>query len=229
MVIYKTTNLINGKQYVGKDKNNNPNYIGSGSDLKLAIKKYGKENFKKEIIEYCNNIKYLIEREEYWLKYYNAMDNPEFYNKTNKAFGNSGMSEEHKSNISKGLKKRIWNPEWGLSIGKARIGIKHKKHTKGNKHGNYGKQKSEEHKNNMSVSRKGKPHSQEWKLAIKNNRIKCIESKSKPIIQLDKENNILKEYKSITEARNTTNIKGIKDALTGRIKTSGGFIWKYKQ
>jgi hypothetical protein len=37
MIIYKTTNLINQKFYVGKDTHNNPNYYGSGKRLKLAI------------------------------------------------------------------------------------------------------------------------------------------------------------------------------------------------
>jgi hypothetical protein len=64
-------------------------------------------------------------------------------------------------------------------------------------------------------------------LNIKNNRQKCIEVKSRPIQQLDKNNNIIKEYKSITEARNMTGIKGIPNALTGVSKTAGGFIWKY--
>lgn len=51
MVIYKTTNLVNEKFYVGKDIKNNPNYLGSGLILKNAINKYGIENFKKEILE----------------------------------------------------------------------------------------------------------------------------------------------------------------------------------
>ncbi len=46
MIIYKTTNLVNQKFYVGKDTHNNPNYYGSGKRLKLAIQKYGIENFK---------------------------------------------------------------------------------------------------------------------------------------------------------------------------------------
>ena len=46
MIIYRTTNLINQKFYVGKDTHNNPNYYGSGKRLKLAIKKYGIENFQ---------------------------------------------------------------------------------------------------------------------------------------------------------------------------------------
>jgi hypothetical protein len=49
MIIYKTTNLINGKMYVGQDSHNNPLYLGSGKVLGLAIEKYGIENFKKEI------------------------------------------------------------------------------------------------------------------------------------------------------------------------------------
>ena len=43
MQIYKTTNLVNGKVYVGQEKWNNPNYLGSGKILRLAIKKYGIE------------------------------------------------------------------------------------------------------------------------------------------------------------------------------------------
>jgi group I intron endonuclease len=229
MIIYKTTNIINGKQYIGKDKNNDPYYMGSGSDLKKAIKKYGRSVFTKEIIEHCNSIDHLIERETYWLNYYDVENNPSFYNKTNKPFGNSGLSEKTKKKIKQKLKKRKWNPEWGVLSGKARQGIKHKSHVSGKEHGNYNKPKSKKHKENMSIARKGTKLTEEWKQAIKNNRQKCIDVKSKPIIQLDENNNIINEYKSMTDARNTTNIKGIKNVVTGLAKTAGGFIWKYKE
>jgi group I intron endonuclease len=225
MVIYKTTNLINGKQYIGKDKNNDPKYFGSGVEIKQAIKEYGKHNFKKEIIEYCNDIEHLVERESYWLQQYNAETNSEFYNRTNKPFGNSGLSEETKKKISKAKKGIALNH--GGNISKGRTGLKSLIYKQGSEHGNYNKPKSEQHKKNISLVRIGKKHSLDWCSNIKNNRQKCIEVKSRPIIQLDKNNNIIKEYKSITEARNKTGIKGIKDALRGSIKTSGGFIWKY--
>lgn len=43
--VYKTTNIINGKYYIGVHKTTNPNdsYLGSGKAIKEAIKKYGKK------------------------------------------------------------------------------------------------------------------------------------------------------------------------------------------
>jgi len=177
MIIYRTTNLVNGKQYIGKDKNNNTNYLGSGTELKLAIKEFGKYNFKKEIIECCNSMSHLIEREIYWLLYYDVENNPNFYNKTNKSFGNSGLSDLNKQNIKKGLKNRVWNPEWGKKSGQSRIGIK-RDIKKGKEHKNTGKIRTDETKKNMSLARIGKKHDLNWNLNIKNNRNKCIEVNS---------------------------------------------------
>ena len=50
MIIYLTTNLVNKKQYIGKDRNNNPYYLGGGVLLKEDIKVFGKSKFKKEVI-----------------------------------------------------------------------------------------------------------------------------------------------------------------------------------
>jgi group I intron endonuclease len=80
MIIYKTTNNLNGKIYIGQDKNNNSSYYGSGKKLQRAIKKYGKENFKKEILEECVDESHMNEREVYWISFYNSQDRKIGYN-----------------------------------------------------------------------------------------------------------------------------------------------------
>jgi group I intron endonuclease len=108
--IYKTTNLINGKIYIGqhqtfKVKNN---YLGSGKALLNAINFHGKENFKKEIIEFCTK-ETLDEREIFWIKELNSKNNDIGYNITDGGGTVTGMhhskeSKElfHKLNVGRG-------------------------------------------------------------------------------------------------------------------------------
>jgi len=72
MVVYKTTNIINNKIYVGKQSTNRPSYLGSGKLLKEAIIKYGKENFIKEVLEVCDSLGMLARRELYWIRKLNS-------------------------------------------------------------------------------------------------------------------------------------------------------------
>lgn len=64
--IYKTTNLVNGKTYIGKHKTKNLNddYIGSGIYLMKAIKKYGRVNFQKEILFIFENESLMDDKEK---------------------------------------------------------------------------------------------------------------------------------------------------------------------
>ena len=105
MVIYKTTNLLNGRFYIGKDVKNNPNYFGSGVILKLAIKKYGKENFIKEILCECGTKYDLLEMEKYYILKYDSVNHDKGYNITNggeggDTFTNSINKEERRKNLS---------------------------------------------------------------------------------------------------------------------------------
>jgi hypothetical protein len=64
--IYKTTNQINAKYYIGMHSTDdlNDGYIGSGTLLWHSIKYHGKENFKMDILEFLPNRKSLIQREK---------------------------------------------------------------------------------------------------------------------------------------------------------------------
>ncbi len=61
-MIYKTTNLVNNKIYIGAHQTDNLNdqYFGSGTRLKYALKKYGKKNFHREIIKLCENREHML-------------------------------------------------------------------------------------------------------------------------------------------------------------------------
>lgn len=56
-ILYKITNKIDGKIYIGchQTKNLNDGYMGSGKYLKRAVAKYDIKNFKKEILQYFKN------------------------------------------------------------------------------------------------------------------------------------------------------------------------------
>lgn len=65
-IIYKTTNVLTGKYYIGLHSTDNleDGYLGSGRKLKYSLNKYGKENHKREILEFCSSRKELIKREQ---------------------------------------------------------------------------------------------------------------------------------------------------------------------
>lgn len=80
MVIYKTTNLVNGKIYVGKDSLNDPAYFGSGTILARAIRKYGLSSFRKDILEVCSTPQELDNREQHWIRKLKSTDRKKGYN-----------------------------------------------------------------------------------------------------------------------------------------------------
>lgn len=80
MYIYKITNKINGKWYIGKHNGTDSNYMGSGKLLKRAVAKHGLENFEKTILEYCSSEEELNVREIALIESTNATTDPTSYN-----------------------------------------------------------------------------------------------------------------------------------------------------
>ena len=123
--IYLTKNKLNGKKYIGMCKSTHlDNYLGSGTTLKKAIKKYGKENFTRIVLEECKTFQELSDAEEYWIKKYDAVANDNFYNLTSGGYGgNSDYMKEYWSLFTEEERKlcRNWskrnktgenNPMW---------------------------------------------------------------------------------------------------------------------
>ena len=119
MIVYKATNKINGKQYIGyttkpleerikvhlykANTKNNKYYFYL---FKVAIRKYGIDNFFWETLKICSSIKECCEQEKYFIKLHNTIA-PYGYNLTEG--GNGGLqSETTKQKISNTVKE-FWD------------------------------------------------------------------------------------------------------------------------
>jgi hypothetical protein len=136
MNIYKITNLVNNKIYVGQSIFDDPRYLGSGKIIKKAIKKYGIQNFKKEIIEKCLSKDELDQREIYWIEKLKSRDPKIGYNIS--IGGSSPMKDIHHSEKSKQKVSYFWK----------------------------GRKRSQENINKLSISKKGLTLSDETKNKI---------------------------------------------------------------
>lgn len=106
--VYKITNIINNKIYVGVHKTSdlNDNYMGSGNKIKSAIKKYGVNNFVKEYLAIFDNPEQMFEMES-------QIVNKEFVSNKdtyNISLGGNGSWEHINNNLSKEdkIKKGKW-------------------------------------------------------------------------------------------------------------------------
>lgn len=119
MFIYIWENKIDGKKYLGKcQKSPDSSYIGSGKYFKRAVKKYGIENFERTIIEECTDPNELIEREKYWLDYYDCALSEDFYNiSPNSGGGHHGADYNGKRNPMYRKRHPNHKPHYGEANG----------------------------------------------------------------------------------------------------------------
>lgn len=208
MVVYKITNKINGKSYVGQTRNSIEKrwashcYRGSLClALKNAIDKYGRDNFTLEVIYKACSLEELNKKEKYYIELHGSMA-PNGYNL--KTGGNSPIySEESVQKMSESHKGQL-----GYWLGK-----KHSEETKqklveshlGEKNCNFGKPKSDSTKKKISDAQGNKKA------------IVCNETGG--------------IFQSLRLAAKELNIQenNIRAVLKGRRKSAGGFTFKYHE
>jgi group I intron endonuclease len=230
MYIYCITNNINGKQYVGlttRNVNESKSYYGSGIHINRAIKRYGKSNFNKDILEEITDKDKLSTRERYWINELNTIS-PNGYNLTDGGERGYTISDESLETMSKKARKFMlsdkntrrgstYSTEWRQNISNALTG----------------RTLSKEHRDNLKKAKVGTTTHPNSIKALK----KCGKARQKDqstntvVLQIDKKiGEILNEYFSIHEAQRQTKIwtSSISMCCSGKLKTSGGFKWEYK-
>jgi len=146
MFVYSTTNQLNDKQYIGQTtKETDVEYLGSGLLIMKAIKKYGKGNFKRQILSRCSSQEELNEQEAFWIGALNSLQ-PDGYNLALGGDGPGRCSKETKRKMSEGRKGIIYSEETKRKISES---------LKGNIPWNKGIPHTEESKRKMSESSKG--------------------------------------------------------------------------
>lgn len=209
MIIYKITNKINNKVYIGQTINSLrirwKDHCCNGSKctaLHNAIVKYGRENFTVEQIDVACSRDELDAKEQYWIKFYNSLS-PNGYN-----LQTGGLHHEVSEETRRKLKlAKIGknNPFYGkhLSVeARKKISERHK----GERHYNYGKHLSEEIRLKMSKANSLEKHPNA-------RRIICIETGE--------------IFECIKIAEKKIGKGNIYQHLKGKSKFAGGYHWKY--
>lgn len=247
--IYKITNLINGKIYIGRSVNMKARKATHFSNsqhnkhLKRAMCRYGFSQFVFEVIEFCNKSN-IVEREQFYLDtllFAQEYIRSSGKDKRFKKFGYNQnpiaessrcrpMSKSHKDKIVKKTKERLSTIE-----GRERALIRIENMAKLKR----GQRMSDDFKEKLSIAMSGKNnpryginginhpwygkhHSIETKQKIK-------ESKEKIIFQMDLNGHFIKEYDSLTQASRQLGVRpgNISLACTNPNRSAYGYKWRY--
>lgn len=234
MQIYKITNKLNNKIYIGKDESSSPNYYGSGKLIRRAIEKYGLSSFTKEVIEEVEDRDLLQEREKFWIKEFNSTNLKTGYNISSGGDGGDTISnnpdkEEIVSKISNTLKGRVFTEEHIQNLRKNHPRLKMNQK-------NIDKERWLANIRVSHAKRKGKTLEQivgeeeakRIKKVLKEERAKRSYLFNQKVGKYDKQGNLLTIYNSQQEASVAEGIRqgDISNCITGRQKTVKGFIWK---
>lgn len=256
--IYKITNLINGKIYVGQSiditdrwkqhiyKAFNHNERAFDSPIHQAFRKYGKDNFRFEVLEECSANE-LDNRERYWIKKLNSLS-PNGYN-----ISPGGQKFKRKERKCKQCREVIYSryatlcPECLLKLNTTVFPYKPEGLSNEEKIF-YAKQIidlgftkfAEQYQRTGTAAQKwcrkiGIPHLKKELIEWYNSQMGIIPEKKKaqkkPVYQIDKETGkIIARFESANQAGLAMGArKGnhISEACNGKLPTAYGYIWKY--
>lgn len=166
--VYQTTNKLNGRKYIGKHvcTDLNDGYYGSNPELREDIKTFGYENFDRIILDYAETDEELAAKESYYLRLYQVVESPNFYNQSYSSSGGNTFKNWSKERYSEFIELQR-----KVQTGKSRS-QKTKNRISKNNVGFKGKSHSEESRKRISESLKGNKFSDET-------RKKLAESSSK--------------------------------------------------
>lgn len=231
--IYKIQNLKTNQIYIGSainfakrkyyhlyDLKNNKHH---SIILQNSFNKHGEENFEFSVIEEVYEKENLIKREQYYIDTLKPK-----YNCSKTAGSPLGVKHtlQARLNMSKAHLGKKLTPE---SIAKRTL------KQSGENHWSYGKERPEETKKKVSKSLKeyykdGGLPSRKGAIISEEQKKKTSEKLMKPIVQYTKNGEFIRNWKGASEASKETGINSvnINQACNGKLKTSGGFIWKFK-
>lgn len=208
--IYKITNLLNNKVYIGSSKYIERRYRNHflalikgnhvSPHLQRAFNKYGISSFSFTILEIVENTEDLLSIEQKWIDFYQSSNDTKGYNIRIEAESNRGFkhSEETKNKMSLSRKGHIVSDETRKKIALS----------------NTGKKKSEESKEKMRKAKLGKPS-----------------KKRIPILQVSLNGNVIREWDSIEEASKVLKVSRTKifDCLRDNTKKHFDYTWRYSK
>lgn len=216
-IIYKITNKINGKVYIGQTKNfdrrmeQHRTIAKRGSKnthLYHAIQKYGWSNFTPKIVERVN-YNNIDEREIYWIQYYKSTNSVYGYNMT---YGGEGVKPTSET------RKRM---------SKAQMGKNNSMYgRRGKLSPSWGRTHTEEAKRKMSISRSGR-NNPWFGIGFRKGKVGKDNAQSKTILCIETG----KVYESKNLCAKAMNISGpnIGKVCKGLLKSAGGYTFKYIQ